>query len=318
MKLTNRSCIKKSAASFVLLLILIIMTSSSAVALSTDDFKTSTINGNELKITGYTGTDGTISIPKYISGQLVTTIADDAFFGNSYLEKAVLSESVTTIGESAFRSCANLEVVYLLGSVRTIQKETFKYCLKLTDVNISNGCEVIEESAFYGCKTLEAVILPASLKHIGKDAFTDCDNMEIFFYGTESQWKNIVIEEGNDILSKTNITVDAGGDPYVISNSSDVSYAESSAYESRPVIEESSKTTTESGTDNSQYIYDTQETEDTIYPGYPGVKKIDENVVPHTKQKTKSGIVVFSALVGIFAMISIIMVMVKIDKRKKD
>ena len=48
------------------------------------------------------------------------------------------------------------------------------------------------KGVFKGCVNLKSVVLPKSLKNIGEDAFKNCPSLnEIYYEGSESDWKNI-------------------------------------------------------------------------------------------------------------------------------
>ena len=60
--------------------------------------------------------DGTllnISIPEYLSGQVLNDIAPNAFAGTNCLRSITLPSSITTIGENAFADCPHLEYIVL-------------------------------------------------------------------------------------------------------------------------------------------------------------------------------------------------------------
>ena len=63
-----------------------------------------------ITITGYTGSNTSITIPETINGIKVTAIANSAFLGCTSLTSIVIHDGVTTIGNSAFRGCTNLTI----------------------------------------------------------------------------------------------------------------------------------------------------------------------------------------------------------------
>lgn len=316
---------KKSAAGFVLLLILSILTYFSADVSAYSDFQYSVRSDSSISITGYTGTKDSVVIPKYIDGKAVNAVSDRAFSGNTKIRLFNLSENVTYLGENVFESCSSLETIYILGNIGTLSSSTFKNCKKLDYVHIKGWCETIGSSAFSGCSNLTSVCIPASLKHIKSDAFKDCGKLsDVLFAGTEAQWKNIVIEDGNDVLSKAAITINFGStdpnDPqHTLSSSPPVEEPESISEKVSSQPDESSLedpdvtfyAESEYSIDNvnkkessAQYSSDAQN----------GIVKIDESVVPYTKQNSRNiGMVVFCVLAGIFVFVSAIMVIAKLD-----
>ena len=84
-----------------------------------------------ITITGYTGSNTSITIPETINGIKVTAIANSAFRGCSALTSIVIPDGVTTIGDSAFEECTSL-----------------------TSIVIPNGVTEIGDCTFWGCKNL--------------------------------------------------------------------------------------------------------------------------------------------------------------------
>lgn len=78
----------------------------------------------------------------------IETIADQAFYMNSKLDKVTFPKTLRVIGEMAFSGCS-----------------------KLTDVEFNKGLREIGEWAFNGCK-LKDVKLPSTVTYIGNSAFT--------------------------------------------------------------------------------------------------------------------------------------------------
>ena len=51
---------------------------------------------------------------------------------------------------------------------------------------------------------LTSIIFPDSLKSIGESAFKECENLkDIYYTGSEAQWKNIAIEKRNLPITHT-------------------------------------------------------------------------------------------------------------------
>ena len=91
-------------------------------------------------------------------------------------------------------------------SVTSVDDFTFFACTNLTTITIPNSVKDIGRSAFYGCSSLTSVIIPNSITSIGTYAFALCDALKnIYYNGTESEWRNIKIGEENDPL--TNATI---------------------------------------------------------------------------------------------------------------
>jgi hypothetical protein len=86
------------------------------------------IDGTNVEITAYNGTDSVIAIPSTITDNgveyTVTSIGDRAFDGNSDIKSVTIPNTVTNIGESAF-SYPDLTSLTVPNSVKTIGEHAF-------------------------------------------------------------------------------------------------------------------------------------------------------------------------------------------------
>ena len=95
---------------------------------------TYTTNADDtLTITGYTGSNGVVTIPSTIAGLPVTSIGDWAFYATS-VTNVLIPDSVTNIGDGAFFDCQSLTNVTIGNSVTSIGDWTFAFCPSLTSV----------------------------------------------------------------------------------------------------------------------------------------------------------------------------------------
>ena len=131
---------------------------------------------------------GVLDIPETVNNKgityTVTTIADKAFYKNSYLEQVNLPDSIETIGGYAFAACKHLEEMDIAGGVTSIGEYAFAACESLVDVWIPDNVESIGNYAFYKCKSLEMIdmynafaFIEANEITIGDYAFADCPNL---------------------------------------------------------------------------------------------------------------------------------------------
>ena len=159
----------------------------------------------------------------------VTSISSYAFSGCTSLTSVTIPDSVTIIGEQAFAYCASLASVTIPGSVTSIDGQAFRDCTSLTSVTIPDsvtsinwyafdGCTSltsvtipdsvtsIDWYAFYNCTSLTSVTIPDSVTIIGGGAF-DCTSLtDVYYAGSEAQWKAISISSyRNDDLLTANI-----------------------------------------------------------------------------------------------------------------
>ena len=136
----------------------------------------------------------------------VTSISDGAFNRCGSLTSVTIPNSVTSIGISAFYQCSSLTSVTIPNSVTTIGNYAFDSCSSLTSVTILNRVTSIGEWAFNGCSSLASVTIPNSVTSIGELAFLGCSKLtDVYFDGTEEQWKNISVADGNEPLLNATI-----------------------------------------------------------------------------------------------------------------
>jgi hypothetical protein len=94
---------------------------------------TFTTNNSAITITGYTGSNGVVTVPGTIEGLPVTGIGDWAFYATS-VTNVLIPDSVTNIGDGAFFDCESLTNVTIGSSVTNIGNWTFAFCSSLTSV----------------------------------------------------------------------------------------------------------------------------------------------------------------------------------------
>ena len=140
---------------------------SSVTSITSDAFRnctnlsTVTINSNEIlsktsdnhNMADIFGT----KVKKYIIGNEVTSIGNEAFYGCSDLTSVDIANSVTNIGYLAFCYCSKLTSVELPNSLTNIDYNTFYKCTGLTSINIPGSIKSIGNGAFYGCSGLSSV-----------------------------------------------------------------------------------------------------------------------------------------------------------------
>lgn len=126
-------------------------------------------------ITGYTGSDSTLTIPASIDGKKVSEIGDSAFAGLLCLKTVRVPEGVTRIGNYAFECCSLLKKIYFPASLRSIGDGTFSGCGSLTLVDMQDGVKSIGNGAFLCCDSLVQLELSEALTELGDFAFADCE-----------------------------------------------------------------------------------------------------------------------------------------------
>ncbi len=172
----------------------------------------------------------------------VTDIGDGAFFDCRSMTSIAISNRVTSIGDYAFNHCTSLASITIPDSVIDVGDGAFSVCDSLTRIDVTAGNEQytsldgvlfdkdktvliqypigrsetkytvpegvtsIKESAFEGCISLISITIPESVKSIESHAFSCCEKLsDVYYSGSEKQWKLISIEDYNDSLKNASI-----------------------------------------------------------------------------------------------------------------
>lgn len=130
---------------------------TAASAANYNGFTYTTSSSGEVAITGYTGSDTTITIPSEIDSKPVTKIDMNAFYKSS-VTNVTLPDTLTFIGADAFS-----------GS-------------KITSIIIPVGVTEISIDAFAMCYDLTSIIIPKSVTKIGLWVFSYSSNVTIRCY----------------------------------------------------------------------------------------------------------------------------------------
>ena len=139
-------------------------------------------------------------------GSGVTSIGDYAFNKCESLTSVTIPDSVTSIGEYAFYGCKGLTSVTIGSSVTSTGRGMFSGCSGLKSVVIPTNVTSIEGTAFNWCRGLTSVTISSSVTSVGEMAFNFCDNLkDVYYGGTEDQWKAIQIEDFNSSLTGATI-----------------------------------------------------------------------------------------------------------------
>ncbi len=168
----------------------------------------------------------------------VTSIDDGAFEGCGSLTSVTIPASVTSIGQWAFYNCDSLtgitvdpdnvdyssdeygvlyngdkttliqypddngrETFEIPETVTSISRDAFAYCGYIKSVSIPEGVTNIDDQVFFYCSSLTTIKIPVSVISIGYSAFSGCGNLtDIYYTGTEDEWKQISIDSFNEDL----------------------------------------------------------------------------------------------------------------------
>ena len=149
-------------------------------------------------------TDTCIVIPEKSSvGDVVTVIAENAFYGNTKINTVQIPSTVTSIGERAFGGCTSL--VYI--SVNS-QNNAFK---DVDGILYSKSGDTLLH--YPAKKGNEALSISKSVKKICDMAFYSCDSLrKISFGGSMAEWSKIFIGDMNyGLFSASVVCSDSSG-----------------------------------------------------------------------------------------------------------
>lgn len=109
--------------------------------------------------------------------------------------KSLQINKSTKIISSAFADCANLRDITIPENVTYIGSEAFLNCTNLGSIKIPHSVTSIGSSAFEDCSSLTSIAIPNSVTSIDGSAFSgDSRLTDVYFSGTEEEWKSIDIE----------------------------------------------------------------------------------------------------------------------------
>lgn len=124
---------------------------------------------------------------------------DGTFAGCSALSSVKLPSGMKRL-VGVFSGCISLTNLTIPNSVTELSG--LDGCSSLKTLVLPNKLEKIWPATFRGCKQLNSITIPKTVTYIGQSAFEDCYNLsEIYYEGTEEEWKNIQVETyGNAML----------------------------------------------------------------------------------------------------------------------
>lgn len=187
--------LKKIAASMTAVVLLMCTGALSAVSLMPDTEITASAVTNyykygdfryayddttdTVKITRYSGSDASVTIPSVIKGgehdgKKVTAIGTSSFSDSETITSVTIPDSVTVIGCNAFYDCQNLKTVNIPDSVQVIEDYAFMGCKSLKSIHIPDGVTDINFSSFQNCRSLTSITIPDTVTRIGAFAFSHC------------------------------------------------------------------------------------------------------------------------------------------------
>ena len=136
--------------------------------------------------------------------EALTYIGESAFADCYKLADISIPKNVSFIGERAFQGCSELEKITLPEGIKYIYDYTFESS-GLKKIAISSNVKYIGKQAF-SSSMLEYVIIPKSIAFIDDNAFAWNENLtDVYYEGTEEEWKEIVIMEDYPYLTKATV-----------------------------------------------------------------------------------------------------------------
>jgi surface protein len=150
------------------------------------------------------------SLKEIVIPDTVTTISKAAFSRCDSLETITLPEELKTIGYAAFAGCVKLSDITIPAEIETIYEYTFAGCEKLSEVSVPEGVKTIGAQAFAYCYGITDIYIPDSVKKIDEKAFEEDRIKDIWFGGSEDDWKAAIGEYANsEDLKKVSVHFNA-------------------------------------------------------------------------------------------------------------
>ena len=190
---------------------------------------TSVTIGNNVAEIGFRTFENCTSLASITIPDSVTSIGQFAFANCTSLTSINLPNSITSLGGNAFNKCTSLTSINLPNSITIISNGVFSDCTSFTSITIPDSVTSIDQFAFSGCASLKSITIPDSVTSIdiyafyqctsltsinipdsvtsiGGSAFNQCTRLkDIYYTGTEVQWKAMTIGNNNSPLTKATI-----------------------------------------------------------------------------------------------------------------
>jgi len=217
-----RNLKKKLGVIFAAVMILQAFMTASVFAAPTtgtgSDFGWEDDSDGTVKITGYDGAGGAVTVPATLGGKPVSqiTASTDVFKGRTDITSVSLPACLKTIDAEAFKGCTGLEGVSFGSGAKLeeIGDSAFEGCTSLTSITITADVVSIGAGAFKGCTKLSGITfetgnlaeiganafegavitslkIPASVVTIDQSAFKGCEKITSLTFASGSELKAI-------------------------------------------------------------------------------------------------------------------------------
>ena len=136
-----------------------------AKAETSGDYKYQILDDGTIEITGYIGSDTEINIPNEIDGTKVTSIGEWAFEHCTTLKSVTISNGIKNIGKVSFIDCYSLTSITISNSVTNIGENAFDSCTKLKNITIPSSVTSIGKETFFLCRSLKSITVDTNNKN---------------------------------------------------------------------------------------------------------------------------------------------------------
>ena len=133
--------------------------------------------GGMIRITGYSGSSTTVTVPAEIDGTPVVAVGNGAFANNRNITKVIIPEGVTTIVDSAFEGCTALKTVELPDGLQSIGMWAFLSCISLESITVPDSVWSLGQYAFDSCTSLKRINIPARVWDVYPNSFNRCRSL---------------------------------------------------------------------------------------------------------------------------------------------
>ena len=154
-------------------------------------------DGNSYYVSGYTGNEANVVLPKTFNKLPVTSIGYKAFEKNSTIKSISMPNTIISISDYAFNE-SSIETIAFSTNLQSIGWYAFYGCDSLKTVTFPNSLKTIGYKSFAYCMYLETVYIPKSVTKVEDYAFDNSG--EYMGWGTPTMWSEleIYIEAGTD------------------------------------------------------------------------------------------------------------------------
>ncbi|MDE5861584.1 MAG: leucine-rich repeat protein, partial [Ruminococcus sp.] len=120
------------------------------------------------------------------------------------IKSVVIESGITNLNYGFIGNCPNLETVEFSDTVKNTGRGSFNNCPNLKSVVFPESVESIERESFGNCDNLTSITIMNNKVTIGNWSFGSCENLDVYFNGTEEEWKKTFQEMANTTLAKAN------------------------------------------------------------------------------------------------------------------